>query len=279
MRRMAGRPWAFISVDGHGALRYGRHFAMRLDAPALGHAVPAGGQAEESRQLDDFRVAVKFLELRVDFLVSPVIKRERARVVQGGASLRVGMLPGRQSAAHLLLFGDGGGQRRSLPRAEFAAHDLGDLDARELLDLVRHGAAAVQHVPVARKLLGHFRVLAHRPVPRRRRTFGYFGALDHIAQSWIGGIVVYLRNIRHMRQSGHPGPPNSLDMSRFRSVAAPSAIFAIVQDGLIKAVRTIALSLYYHHSRSPLWKNIEANNLSESNVALRPPLKKCFLIG
>jgi hypothetical protein len=38
-------------------------------------------------------------------------------------------------------------------------------------------------------------------------------------------------------------------MSRFRSVAAPSAIFAIVQDGLIKAVRTIALGLYYHHSR------------------------------
>src|SRR6202030_1672540 len=114
---------------------------MRFDAPTLGHAIAAGREAEKRRQLGALRVAVKLLKLRVDFFVPSVIERERARVVQSGASLRVGMFPVREGAAPLFFFGDGGGKGRSLPRAEFAADDLRDLDARELLDLVRHGAS------------------------------------------------------------------------------------------------------------------------------------------
>ena len=198
-------------MDGHGASGDRRHFAVRFDAPTFRHAIAAGGEAEEGRQLDDFRVAVKFLELRVDFLVSSVVERERARVVKSGSRFRIGVLPVRQRAVHFFFFGNGRGERRDLPRAEFAADDLRDLDARQLLDLVRHGAAAVEHVPIARKLLGHFGVLSHGAVPRRGRAFRDFGSLNNVAQSRIGCVIRDLRNIRHVRQSGHAAPPENLD--------------------------------------------------------------------
>jgi hypothetical protein len=81
VRRVSGRLLLRVSVNRHCASGNRRNFAVRLDTPALGHAITAGGEAEKRGQLDDFRVAVKLPELRVNFLISSVIERERARIM------------------------------------------------------------------------------------------------------------------------------------------------------------------------------------------------------
>src|SRR6185369_17752346 len=104
----------------HGPVGDAGHLAVGLDAPALGHAVAAGGQGEERRQLDDLGVAVVLAQLLVDLVVAAVVEGERARVMQRGARARVGMLPVGQRAAAYLLVGDRLGQRRALAGAELA---------------------------------------------------------------------------------------------------------------------------------------------------------------
>ena len=43
VQRLTGSPWLFIPMDGHRAFGNRRQLTMRFDAPALGHAVTAGG--------------------------------------------------------------------------------------------------------------------------------------------------------------------------------------------------------------------------------------------
>src|SRR4029077_16213061 len=138
-------------MNRHRSSRDRRNFTVRLNAPALRHAVTTRRQAKESRQFDDLGIGVEFLQLLVYFIVPAIVECESPSVVESSASLRVRVLPVRKRAARFLLLCDGCSKRRGLPRAEFAANHLGDLDARQLLDLMRDRAASVEVVPIARE--------------------------------------------------------------------------------------------------------------------------------
>src|ERR1700676_2587004 len=105
---------ALIAVNRQCACRERRYFVVRFDAPALSHAITASRETEERRQFDDLRVAVEFPELRIYFLVPPVVECERAGIVESGTSLAVRVLPAGQSAVQLFLFGDRRRKRRGL---------------------------------------------------------------------------------------------------------------------------------------------------------------------
>src|SRR4029077_13571133 len=190
----------------------------RLNAPALRHAVATRRQAKESRQFDDLGIAVVFFQLFVDLLVTTVVECESPGVVESSASLRVRVLPVRKRAARFILLCDGCSKRRGLPRAEFAANHLGDLDARQLLDLMRDRAASVEVVPIAREGFRYFGIVTHSPVPGLRRTLRYRSFTNDLVQLRVMDVlVVNLWNARRIRQERHLGPlPNSLEAKMFQ---------------------------------------------------------------
>src|SRR5580704_6343761 len=177
-------------MNRHHPLRDRGYFAVWLNTPTLCHSVTTRRQAEKRRKLDNLGVAVVFLQLFVDLRVTTIVKCESPGIVESSASLRVRVLPVRKRAARFLFFRDGCSKRRGLSRAEFAANHLGDLDARQFLDLMRDGAAAVEVVPIAREGFRYFGIVTHSSVPGLRRTLRNRSFTNDLAQLRVMDVLV-----------------------------------------------------------------------------------------
>ena len=89
----------------------------------------------------------------------------------------------------------------------FWPNHLGNLDARELLDLVGHQAATVKQIPIGSESLGHFWIVAHRSVPGLGWALCRRRSLNHSAEFGVGILsLLDLWNVRNMLQDTQVTP-------------------------------------------------------------------------
>src|SRR5580704_3738820 len=96
----------FLFMNRHGSRRNCGKFAVRFNAPAFSHTVATRRQAKKCGQLDDFRIAVVFLQLFIYLRVPAIVECESPGEVESSTRLRIRMLPVRQRAARFLFLGD-----------------------------------------------------------------------------------------------------------------------------------------------------------------------------